>query len=145
MTSDQQTKLDALRAERAALADAAAARLEPSVDEQIAIEERLLVEDQALADAVAKFGPRAVSMVRMENGTSAVILRKPHISAYRKYQDAGDATTENTGEFVRSCLIYPSGGAAFERLVEQTPALLAACARACAELAGHRRKDLSAK
>lgn len=145
MTPEQATKLEALRAERAALADTAKARAEPSDDEIIAQEERMLAEDRAFDEAQTKYGAKQVRMVRYDDSIPAVIVRRPHVSAYRKFQDADEASTEVAGEFVRSCLVYPAGGQAFERLLEQAPAILQKTVIAACELAGHRRKEVAGK
>lgn len=139
--SDAAEKLAALRAQREALADAAAARLEVSDDEAVAIEEKLLAEDLALDKAQSEHGAKAVRLVRTDVG--AVIVRRPHVAAYRKFQD-GESSTQVTEELVKSCLLYPSKSE-WDKLMNVQPGVLTKVANACVELAGFRLSDVKGK
>ena len=140
--TDTETKLAELRAQRAALAEAAARRMEPTPDELLALEERSLKEDTALDAAQVQHGARAVRMVRTDAG--AVILRRPHIAAFRKFQDAGELTSESAEELVKASLIYPSK-VELDKLLREVPGCLTTLASVCVELAGFRAKDIQKK
>ncbi len=142
MTTDAQAKLDALREQRAALAEQAAARLEPSIDEQIALEERALLDDQKFADAQIQHGARAVKLIRTEAG--GIIVRRPHISAFRKFQDTGNLNSDATEEFVKSCLLHPSKPE-FDKYLREAPGALVKIASVCVELAGFRSDEQRSK
>jgi hypothetical protein len=139
---DLEAKIAEVRARRAALADASVARQTPTVEETLATEERALVEDEELDRAEEQYGARAVRMVRTEVG--AVILRRPHIAAFRKFQDAGELTSDHAEELVRSCLLFPSKPE-LDKLLRQLPGILTQLASVCVELAGHRNVQLKAK
>lgn len=140
--SDLEDQLAAVRAQRAALQEKAAARLEPSAEEQLALEQRGLAEDTAFEAAQSQYGARAVRIVRTEEG--AVILRRPHIAAFRKFQDAGEANSETTEELVKASLVHPSKPE-LDKLLRAQPGVLVQLASVCVELAGFRTADIKAK
>jgi hypothetical protein len=142
MSSDIEQQLEAVRAKRAELADIAKQRLEPSPEEALALEQRRLAEDEALDAAQRQYGARSVRMVRTDAG--AVIIRRPHIAAFRKFQDAGELTSENAEELVKASLAFPSKPE-FDRLMREVPGALVQCASVCVDLAGFRAADLKAK
>jgi hypothetical protein len=141
-TEDAQARLDAIRAERAALAEAAAARLEPTVEEQIAAEERGLADDKRFAELQQEYGARSVKLIRTSAG--AIVVRRPHIAAFRKFQDTGNLNSDATEEFVKSCLLHPSKPE-FDKFMREQPGALVKIASVCVELAGFRSEELGKK
>lgn len=137
-----EAQLAAIRARRAALAETAQARLTPTLDEQVALEARALEEDELLERFQLEHGARAVAIIRTEAG--AVIVRRPHIAAYRKFQDRGALTSDSAEELVKSCLLHPSKPE-LDKVLRLIPGVLVTLASACVELAGHRTADLGAK
>jgi hypothetical protein len=135
-------QLDEIRARRAALADAAAKRQEPTDAELLERERKALADDEAYEAAQREFGARAVRIVRTDEG--AVVVRRPHIAAFRKFQDNGEFTSDVTEEFVRASLVYPSKPE-LEKILRLQPAALTRIASVCVELAGFRASELKAK
>lgn len=141
-TREIELKLEAVRARRNALADAAAARLEPGPEELLATEERRLAEDEAFELAQSEHGARCVALVRTDD--CALVLRRPHVAAFRKFQDAGGMTSQVAEELVKSCLLYPTKPE-FDKACRALPGLLTKAANACVELAGFQREDIKGK
>jgi hypothetical protein len=142
MSDELEERLAAVRAQRAALAEAAAGRLLPSTEEQLANEERCLKEDEAFDAFSKEHGARAVALIRTEVG--AVILRRPHIAAFRKFQDAGGLTSDTAEELVKASLLYPSKPE-LDKMLRQLPGILTGLASQCVELSGFRNQELKAK
>lgn len=142
MSDEVEDRLAAVRAERAALAEAAATRLQPTPDEQLATEERALKEDQAFDSFAREHGARSVAIIRTEAG--AVILRRPHIAAFRKFQDAGGLTSDTAEELVKASLLYPSKPE-LDKILRLLPGILTSLASTCVELSGFRNLELKAK
>lgn len=137
-------QLAELQAKRAALADAAAARAEPGLAELIAIEARKLKEDEALDAAQREHGARAVMMVRIDDQTPAVIVRRPSTAAWRKFQDTEDQSSQTAEELVRASLVYPSKPE-LKAVLDEVPAMVARAADAVVQLAGFRTKSVAGK
>lgn len=141
-TPDPAARLAEIRAKRAQLADATEARLTPGIEEEIAIEERRLKEDEEFEKFQVEFGVRNVRLLRFDSG--AVIIRKPHIAAYRKFSDSENVNNEAAEAYVKSCLLYPSKPE-FDRIMRDFPGLLPKCAKHASELAGFRAADIQGK
>ena len=137
-----ETELKAVRAKRAALEDARTARTEPSIAERLATEKRELAEDEVLDRLAEEHGHKHIELVRCEYG--AVIVKRPHLATYRRFQDAGKSDTKTYDQLVRPCVLYPSK-AEFDALLEQQPHLLTRCADAVVRLAGVRTEEVQAK
>jgi hypothetical protein len=143
MTDDtSESKLEALRARRVALAEAAAARNAPSVDEQIAEETNKLEAAEAYDRAQVEHGAKQVALI--ETAAGDVVLRRPHVAAYRKFQDAEGNKSESAIEFVKSCLLYPPKPT-FDKWYTEQAGILPDLANACVVLAGFRDKNAKGK
>lgn len=141
-TDELSAKLEALREERLALKAEREARATPSVEEQIAAEENALKAERAFDDAQRKHGAKQVRLVQC--GDTAVIVRRPHWVAFRKFQDQNEFTYDGTEELVMGCLLYPERRA-LSKLLEAQPGVLAKIANACVELAGFKIDELKKK
>jgi hypothetical protein len=135
-------KIAEIEARRAALADAEAKRLEPTPEERLALAQRGLAEDEALAAAQTQYGARAVRLINTEAG--AIIVRRPHIAAFRKFQDSGELKSDQAEELVKASLVYPSKPE-FDRLMRDLPGCLTQAASVCVELAGFRSAEVRTK
>lgn len=135
-------RLEALRAERAALKATIKARTTPTLDEQLAAEERGLAGEKAFDEAQRKYGAKQVQLVTTSEGS--IVIRRPHWVAFRKFQDQKELTYESAEELVKGCLIYPAHSA-FDRLLEQQPGVMTKLASVCVELAGFKLDDVKAK
>jgi hypothetical protein len=135
-------QLAEIRARRAALAAEREELLAGSPDEQLTKEQRALAAEEALTAAQRQHGAKRVAMVVTDEGP--VVLRCPHVAAYRKFQDAEGVDSAQTIELVKKCLLYPSA-AELTRMLEAQPGALVELANTVVELAGHRKKALQAK
>jgi hypothetical protein len=135
-------RLEAIRAERAALKSVIKARVVASPEEQIAAEERGLAGEKAFDEAQRKYGAKQVQLVATSEGS--IVLRRPHWVAFRKFQDQKELTYDSAEELVKGCLIYPAQSV-FDRLLEQQPGVMTKLASVCVELAGFKVDEVKAK
>jgi hypothetical protein len=140
--TDIEQQIAEIHAKRAALADAEAKRLESTPEERLALAQRGLAEDEALAAAQTQYGARAVRLISTEAG--AIIVRRPHIAAFRKFQDAGELKSDTAEELVKASLVYPSK-VEFDRIMRELPGCLTQAASVCVELAGFRANEVRSK
>lgn len=140
--STVEEQLAEVRARRAALAAEREAILTGSPDDELAREQRALSAEEALTAAQRQHGAKRVALVTTDEGP--VVLRCPHVAAYRKFQDTEGVDTAQTIELVKKCLLYPSASE-LTRMLEAQPGALVELANTVVELAGHRRKTLTAK
>jgi hypothetical protein len=140
---DLDAQLAAIRAKRAALAEAREQRAQPSAADQLAAEQRALADDEALERLELEHGPagKAIEIVRTEVG--GVIVRRPHMAVFRRFQD-DNKDTAALEKLVRPCVLHPSK-ADFDRMCEELPFTLQRCADAVCRLAGIRKEDIQAK
>jgi hypothetical protein len=138
-------QLEALQAKREAIEAARLEREKPSLQEQVAIEQRRLTEDEKFDELSQQHG-KLIEMVRPEDrpDVGAVIVKAPHLATYRRFQESGKADFKTFDALVRPCLLYPSKGE-FDALCEQMPALHTLACNAVVRLAGHRGKDVESK
>lgn len=147
-------ELAEVRAKRAALT---ASKAQRDVDAELSAllerEKRALLDDEQIAAAEEKFGQaleygtgpaegRKIAVVRTDLGV--VIVKRPHHVLFKRFQDSGEANAEEFDKLVRPCLVHPDSSA-FDRYLENQPAILSRVAGAVATLAGIRMKELSGK
>jgi hypothetical protein len=142
-TPDLEAQLAEIRSKRAKLAEARELRALPSAAEQLATEQRALADDEALERLELEHGPvgKAIEIVRTDVG--AVIVRRPHMAVFRRFQDDSKDTAA-LEKLVRPCVLHPSK-AEFDRMCEELPFTLQRCADAVCKLAGIRKEDIQAK
>lgn len=125
---ERRSKLEKERAELSARKEAA---------EAVAVEERMLVEDEAFAKAQDEFGEEAVA--RVETRLGAIVLKKPSDILYRNWTETspkkGGLTFNHCHKLVFPCLVYPTS-AMFEHICKEQPATMNACADEVCLLAG---------
>jgi hypothetical protein len=138
----EEIELAAIKLKRAQLAEAREARAEPTAAELVAVEKRQLAEDEAFDAAIAEHGAKRVEFVRGRDG--AIVLKRPHMATYRKFQDNGSLSSDSVEALVKPCIVWPSK-AEFDVLVKDEPALLQRCANAVCALAGVRSSDAAGK
>lgn len=143
--TDNQRKLRELRAQRAQLVAAREARAaEQAEAEEIAAEERALRDEQALNDAIEKHGPLGTHVAVVETRLGKVILKRASAMKFRRFQDQGDATTEDVAALVRPCVVHPTPGE-LDNILDELPASLLAMASAVIALAGQRSAEVAKK
>jgi hypothetical protein len=143
--TDNQRKLRELRAQRAALVSARLARdTEREEAEEIAAEERALRDEAALNDAIEKHGPLGTHVAVVETLLGNVILKRASAMKFRRFQDKGDANTEDVAALVRPCVVWPSPGE-LDVILDELPATLVRMASVVIELAGQRSGELAKK
>lgn len=109
---------------------------------QLAAAQQALADEEALDAAEREHGARRIGTI--ETAMGKVILKRPHMNTFRKFQDKGN-TDSNTLEFlVRPCLVHPTM-ADFERYCAEEPATLIRAANAVSALAGVRAEELAGK
>jgi hypothetical protein len=142
-TPDLEAQLAEIRSKRVKLAEARELRAVPSAAEQLAMEQRALADDEALERLELEHGPagKAIDIVRTDVG--AVIVRRPHMAVFRRFQDDSKDTAA-LEKLVRPCVLHPSK-AEFDRMCEELPFTLQRCADAVCTLAGIRKEDIKAK
>lgn len=140
----EEARLREVRAKIDALNEARERRNMMSVDEQIAIEERRLKEAEALDKLEQEHGKVGRDIQIVESDVGAVIVKRPTMAVYRRFQDSGTTETKDLENLVRPCVLHPSK-AEFDQMIERLPMLLRHAADACVVLAGLRVKNLQAK
>lgn len=145
LDADLTEQLKALRAKRAALADAQTKRATPTIEQQIADEQKALAEDEAIDRFESQIGPQGTHIAVLRTEVGLVIVRRPHRAVFQRFQDKGQIKTADLEQLVKPSLLYPEDKAQFDAMVDQLPALLGRCANACATLAGVRTEELQGK
>jgi len=135
---DQLAEIRARREQLAAEAEAT----EDTPEVVLARETKALAAEEALAAARKEFGKTRVSLVQTDEGP--VVLRCPHVAAYRKFQDSEEINTDKTLELVRGCVLHPSKPEV-SRMLEVQPGALTLLANEVVRLAGHRKSDAKGK
>lgn len=141
--TDRAKELADLRAQREALAAERAKRLElEEAEAQLDAAKRELADEQAIDAAEREHGARRVAMVHTDCGV--VIVKRPHVNTFRKFQDRGSTDSAAQEALVRPCLVHPTVFE-FERICGEQPATLQQVASAVIRLAGFRADDVTAK
>lgn len=144
-TETVQARLEALRAKRAEVA-AARRALEASraVEQELLDETRALADEQAIHAAEIEHGPIGRRFMAVKTDAGMILVKRPHMNTFRKYQDNGVTDSAALEKLVRPCVIYPDL-ARYEEILSEVPAALMKCANAVTYLAGVRKEDLTAK
>lgn len=148
-------ELAALKAERAALANARDARnAESKVAEEIAEQRRLLAFEQAVVEAEEKHGAlnRKIGVVHFRRADGSVagsaILKRPNHQIYRRFQltdTKGDAAkSAEIDKLIAHCLVWPEL-AQFETLLEEYPGAAGALLNTIALLSGAGAEETAGK
>jgi multidrug efflux pump subunit AcrA (membrane-fusion protein) len=148
-------ELAAVKAERAALAAARAARVEAeALADQLAEQRRLLELETAVVEAEEKHGAlgRKIAIVHFRRADESIagscILKKPNHQIHRRFQ-----LTDTKGEAAKSaeidklflhCLVWPSVEK-FEALVEEHPGASAVLLNTIGKLAGASSEETAGK
>jgi transcription initiation factor TFIIIB Brf1 subunit/transcription initiation factor TFIIB len=142
--SDEDRELRELQSEIDALNDAREERAKPTKAEQLALKRREAKELKALEALEKEHGAVGKEIDIVQSDVGAVIVKRPTMTTYRRFQDSGKVETKDFEQLVRPCILYPSR-AEFDQLVDQRPMLLAHCADACISLAGLRADQIRKK
>lgn len=134
-------ELARLRAEREALDAAGEAE---RLREQIERERRELEQERAIAAAEAKHGKLGVAIGAVKTRLGVVILRRPHVAAFRKFQEIAEPKMVDVEAFVRPHVLEPSRET-FDRWNDELPALLVSCAKVLGTLAAGAATELAGK
>lgn len=136
--SDQLAALKIKRRELEAAREARESALSPA--DAIAQEQQAIADEEAIAEAEAKYGPvkKKIYVVSTPGGT--VIVKQCHHVLFKKFQDTEEKDVQALERLVRPCLVYPSADR-FDRMLEEQPAILIKVADAVTWLAGWRAKE----
>jgi hypothetical protein len=156
MADDLKARLEAARAERAALAAARAEREKGAATlDQVEAEELAAKIERATIDAEEKHGVLGRGIARVDlyraDGSllGAVLVRRPHPLIWQKFQAAiTDASTAKgqveSEKFWRTHLVWPTA-AEVDVMLEQLPACGEQLTAEVAKLAGLRVREVSQK
>jgi hypothetical protein len=111
---------------------------------QLAEEKLNLANEQAVEAAEIEHGPVGTKIALVHTSLGVVIVKRPHVATFRKFQDRGKTESKYLLEYVRPCLVYPTLPE-YERICDEEPATLARCASALHTLAGVRLEEISGK
>lgn len=143
--SDADTKVAELRAKRAEL-QAARERGEAERAEAraVAAEEQALLDEQALGEAIDKHGDVGVSLATVQTPMGLIIIKRATAIRFQRFQDKGNATTEDVRQLVSPCVVHPSP-AQFSVILEELPATLIRLASQVIALAGQESEATAKK
>lgn len=141
-------RLADLAAKRDALQRARDERAKFTPEEQLAIAERALAADEKLDALEQEHGRvgKAIAIVRIDDDADgrAVIVKRPNMTQFRKFQDSSTNTSKDIDLLVRPCVLWPSLPE-YDQLVNELPFLTKRVADAVTTLAGVRKSDVSEK
>jgi adenylate kinase len=139
-------KLTRLRAEAKALVDAREVKAAAAADDrELAQAEQDLADEQALTDAIAKYGALGDKIQAVKTDAGLVIVKKPNHVAFRRFQDDTTKSMASVEVLVRPCVVYPTG-ARLDQMLEDRPAILSpGLSDAVCLLAGIETKRLAGK
>lgn len=143
--SDLDARLAAAKAAKAEIEKrrAKSAEERASVD-AVAQAEREVKELAALEKFEEEIGPLGTHLAIVETSAGRVILKRPAVAVFRRFQDKGDFKSQALAMLVDPCVVYPDKSA-FDTLCEELPAVLTVCADAVCMLAGARAQSVSGK
>ncbi len=141
MSDDIQARLAAAKAKKAEIE---AKRNRVSAEEQLAKLERECAEQEALAELEDAKGKVGSHLAVVETEMGMIVVERPHVANFRKFQDAGKFTAEALEKLARPCVVYPDK-AKFDQIITEYPGVLIATADAVVELAGARKREQTGK
>lgn len=110
------------------------------LQDEIEAEERAIKDLDLLDKIEAEHGPENKRWRKVITGQGLVIVVRPALPTFRKYQDKGKTDSASLDQLVRPCLLHPSK-AEFDAIVAAEPAVLMRAANAVCYLAGVRKDD----
>lgn len=111
---------------------------------ELAAAQQAVRDEQALQDAIDANGAVGVHLATVQTAAGMVILKRATAMRFRRFQDKGEATTEDVLALVRPCVVWPSAGE-LDVLLNDLPATLTRLASAVITLAGQGGDDLVKK
>lgn len=111
---------------------------------ELAAAQQALRDEQALNDAIDEHGAVGVHLATVQTSMGLVILKRASAMRFRRFQDKGDATTEDVLALVRPCVVWPTP-AEFDNMLNDLPATLTRIASAVIALAGQAGEDFVKK
>lgn len=146
--SDGNGRLAELKAARAQLAADREARATLTAEQQIAIEERALADDQALARAESEIGALDREIKSVDTDMGVVIVKRAHPAVYRRFSAkmtrSASGGLDEARELASACRVHPSAEE-LDRIFERMPHVAVQCASKIIELAGARSEEVNAK
>jgi hypothetical protein len=149
------TRIEEIRAQRSALAEAKAQRdAEAKAQQEIDSEEQALLDEQALDSAELEHGPSFVypegeagdlklAIVKTPSGRM-ILIKRSAPSFFRRFIDAGKNSLAEYEKLVLPNVVYPDQ-ADFKKLLADQVAILPVCADAIAVMAGTRVQSNAGK
>jgi hypothetical protein len=144
-SSPEEQKLAELRARREALeADRDKRQQARAISDQIDEETRKVRDLEAIQKAETEHGPVGKAIRTIETPNGVVIVKKPNMVLFRRFQDVASAKSEDLDKLVRPTLVHPTK-AEFDQWLEEYPGILTPVADAVCLLAGVASGDRSGK
>jgi hypothetical protein len=145
MTQTSEEKLREVREQRARLAAERAARAdERAAARELELEQQALRDEIALDNAIEKHGDVGLGIATVDTPRGMVILKRASAMKFRRFQDKGDATSEDVLALVRPCVVWPSPGE-LDVILDEYPATLIRMASSVIALAGQKSGELAKK
>lgn len=117
------------------------ARAQKLADE-LEAEERAIADLDVIEKIEVEHGPENKKWRRVNTGAGMIIVSRPQLATFRKFQDRGKTDSAALDQLVRPCLLHPTK-AEFDEIVKQEPAALTRASNAVCYLAGIRKGDIS--
>jgi hypothetical protein len=135
-------RLAAVKAKRRALLEGfAAEEAAKAVTDALALEERALSDETAIAAARKKYGKGKYVVIRDIGAKDfdVVVLKRAHAAAFKAFQDKDAFKLDDVEELVTPCVEYPAVSAFSKLITHDAPMVLTRCAEGVAWLAGMRK------
>lgn len=143
--TDLEQRLAAIRAERAAIAERGQKRdANRELLDQVEAEERALKDEQAIEAAIEAHGPLGKKIAAVHTSLGVVIVKRPNHVLFKRFQDSGEATSDEFYKLVLPTLVHPAR-TVFDSLLEEQPGVLSRIASEVCLLAGVQLKAAAGK
>jgi hypothetical protein len=114
------------------------------LDAKVEEARRRLADKKAIFAAEQEHGEQGRDIGCLDTPGGVVIVKRPHMATFRKFQDKPDTKSKDVLDLVTPCVVYPPK-ADFGALLEKYPAVLVRAGDVVCGLAGARSKELSGK
>jgi hypothetical protein len=111
---------------------------------ELAAAQQQLRDEQALQEAIDAHGQIGVALTTVQTTMGLVILKRASAMRFRRFQDKGDAQTEDVLALVRPCVVWPAANE-LDAILNDLPATLTRLAGAVIALAGQGGESLVKK
>lgn len=107
-------------------------------------ERRELADAEALERFENEIGPVDEKIRVVKTSLGSIIVRRPHVAAYKRFMDLKTTKVEDCEKLVRPCVLYPDA-ATLDTIVDTLPGTWLRLTGALTLLAGYRAEELGEK